>query len=81
VIIKGKLEKPTVFICKSEDGSILIEWVFDHKRINIHIEKDYKESGWNVIELLPNNKFHTIDSCGSFEDLDGEYLMSKINED
>lgn len=40
---------PQVRTVAPDDGSILIEWIFDNFRINFNIEEDYRQSSWHLI--------------------------------
>lgn len=41
---------PKIHVTEEEDNSILIEWIFPGgARIGLNIEKDKRESGWNVV--------------------------------
>jgi hypothetical protein len=38
------------YVNKTEDGSIMIEFVKEDRRFNICLEKNLKESSWNYIQ-------------------------------
>jgi hypothetical protein len=48
-----------------DDGSILIEWIFDDFRVGFSIEPDPKDSGWY---LVSNENLGTINASGYTSD-------------
>lgn len=55
-----------------EDGSILIEWIFEDFRIGFSFEQDIRESSWY---LVSNQEFGEISASGYLSDIDSEKLM------
>jgi hypothetical protein len=56
----------------AEDGSFLIEWVFDDFRIGFTIESNPDESGWY---LISTKKLGSITAYGSISEIDINTLI------
>ena len=54
-----------------DDGSILIEWIFDDFRINFNIEEDYNESSWHLV----SNNLGEISALGFIRSNDIESII------
>ncbi|MHA1290504.1 MAG: hypothetical protein ACTSPB_24235 [Candidatus Thorarchaeota archaeon] len=55
-----------------EDGSVLVEWIFDSFRVGFSIEPDEKESGWY---LVTNRTLGDISASGHTLDVDINKLI------
>lgn len=78
--LRKKLDKKIVFdyglppidVFESDDGSILLEWIFDKFRIGINIDSDPKESGWF---LVSDKSAGGVNALGYLENTDTDWLL------
>lgn len=55
-----------------DDGSLLIEWIFEDFRIGFSLEQESNESSWY---LVTNPKFGEISASGYLSDVDNEKIV------
>lgn len=55
-----------------DDGSLLIEWIFEDFRIGFSLEQESSESSWY---LVTNPKFGEISASGYLSDVDNEKIV------
>jgi hypothetical protein len=55
---------PSIHLFKPEDGSILIEWIFQNLRLGINIEQNKEESSWFFVT---NENLGNINAYGHLE--------------
>lgn len=64
---------PSLQAANMDDGSVLIEWIFENFRVGFTIEKNSEESGWY---LVSGKNLGQINAYGNLNKADDEKLLS-----